>query len=184
MAEKSIATQRIGDEAVANATGKNWEQWLALLDRADCKKMTHKEIVALIAEEYAMSSWWSQMVAATYEQSRGLREVHENPQGFEISVSKTINLRRELLFTAWNDHKLRHVWLKNIIVVRKATPEKSLRITWSDGVTSLSVELNSKGENKTQVVVQHQKLADAKTAEEMKVFWRETLSNLEHALKN
>jgi hypothetical protein len=153
MTEKSASMQREGDDAVIKATGKNRQQWFGLLDRAGGKKISHKEIVAQLSENHSVSPWWSQTVTVACEQSRGLRAAHENPQGFEISVSKTINLPRGLLFTAWNDHKLRHMWLKNIIEIRKATPEKSLRITLSDGVTSLNVELNDKGESKTQVVV-------------------------------
>mgnify|MGYP003551269970 FL=1 len=118
MTENPVASQGIGDDAVAKATGKDWKQWFELLDRAVCKKMTHQEIVAWVVRQRAISDWWSQMVAVTYEQSRGLRAVHEKPQGFEIGVSKTINLSRAMLFTAWHDEKLRRLWLKNIIVIR------------------------------------------------------------------
>ena len=31
------------------------------------------------------------MIAVTYEQACGLRDKHEKPQGFEISVSRTID---------------------------------------------------------------------------------------------
>jgi hypothetical protein len=157
MAEKSSAPQRIGDDAVAQATGKNWQQWFSQLDLDGCKKMTHKDVVALLVKKFALSSWWSQMVCVTYEQARGLRAVHLKPEGFEISVSKTIALPRANVFAAWHDEKLRRLWLKNIIVIRKATPDKSLRIIWSDGLSSLSVELYVRTVQKTQVVVQHQK---------------------------
>ncbi|MGB8338283.1 MAG: SRPBCC domain-containing protein [Burkholderiales bacterium] len=183
MAAKSGMQQRIGDEAVFNATGKTWQEWFDLLDKSGCKKMPHKDIAALVAKKYAMPAWWSQMVAVTYEQSRGIRQAHEKPQGFEISVSKTIHLPRALVFNAWHDNKMRRQWLKNEIAIRKATPEKSLRITWSDDMTSLSVEFVAKGEGKTQVVVQHKKLADAKTAKKMKLFWKATLIKLEQVIK-
>jgi hypothetical protein len=170
MAEKSPATQRISDDAVLLATCKNWQQWFSQLDLDGCKKMTHKDIVALLAKKYTLPPWWSQMVCVIYEQANGLRAGHEKPEGFEISVSKTIALPRANVFAAWHDEKLRRLWLNNIIVIRKATPVKSLRITWSDGVTNLSVELVAKGEEKTQVVVQHQKLPGAQAADEMKLF--------------
>ena len=42
--------------------------------------------------------------------------------------------------------------------IRKATPKKSLRVTWGDGRTSLNVSFQAKGAGKSQVVVQHVKL--------------------------
>jgi uncharacterized protein YndB with AHSA1/START domain len=184
MPEKTSPSQRIGDEAITKATGKNWEQWFHVLDATGCKKMTHKEIVNWVSQQQAAGGWWSQMITATYEQAHGIRAVHEKPEGFEISVSKTIALPRAVLFAAWHDNKLRKLWLKNVIVIRKATPDKSLRITWSDGVTSLSIEMVEKTEEKTQVVVQHQKLPDAQAAEEMKLFWKAALARLEESIKN
>ena len=40
-----------------------------------------------------------------------------------------------------------------------------------------------KDDNKTQIVVQHAKLADAKAAEEMKMFWAKVLSQMKAVLK-
>jgi hypothetical protein len=44
------------------------------------------------------------------------------------------------LYKAWSEAKLRKRWLpEKGLVIRKATPEKAMRITWSDGKTSVSV---------------------------------------------
>jgi hypothetical protein len=66
----------ISSEAVKAKTGKDWPEWFAILDAADAQKMSHKEIVALLAEKYQVGSWWQQMVTVTYEQGRGLRDRH------------------------------------------------------------------------------------------------------------
>ncbi|MBP8948290.1 MAG: SRPBCC domain-containing protein, partial [Candidatus Promineofilum sp.] len=55
-------------------------------------------------------------------------------------------------------------------------PPKSLRLTWEDG-TSVEVALTDKGE-RTTVTVQHNKLADAAAAEQMKGYWAEVLTRL------
>ena len=41
------------------------------------------------------------------------------------------------------------------------------------------MELYPKGENKTQVSVQHSELKDGEQAEQMKTYWAEALSRLE-----
>jgi len=58
-----------------------------VLDKAGAKKMTHQEIVRYLNSEHAAGQWWQQMVTVTYEQQRGLRDKHERPSGYQISVS-------------------------------------------------------------------------------------------------
>jgi hypothetical protein len=119
------------------------------------------------------------MVAVTYEQQRGLREKHERPEGFQISVSQTINAPLEKLFKSFEIVKARNAWLsEDKLVIRKATANKSMRVTWVDGKTSLEINFYSKGNDKSQVVVQHSKLPDAKSSARMKIYWAKALDRL------
>jgi hypothetical protein len=68
-------------------------------------------------------------------------------------------------------------------VIRKATPEKSMRITWSDGKTRVSVNFYAKGEAKSQVALEHEKLPDAKAVAKMKTSWAAALERLQELLK-
>ncbi len=121
----------ISDDTVEAKTGKTWPQWLAVLDKAGARKMNHKEIVAHLSEHHPeVGGWWTQMVTVGYEQARGLREKHQKPEGYEISSSKTVAVPIESLYRAWEDPKIRGRWLKEkTLVIRKATPSKSMRIT-------------------------------------------------------
>jgi hypothetical protein len=65
--------------------------------------------------------------------------------------------------------------------VRKSTTNKTLRINWSDG-TDLVAAFDPKDPTKCQVVTQHAKLRDAKTAAKMKKFWAEALDRLKESL--
>ena len=169
---------RMSDEAVESKTGKTWSRWFKHLDAAGAKKMTHQEIAAHLSEKHGVRPWWTQMVAVTYEQARGLRDKHEKPGGFEISVSRTIEAPVSKTFKAWTVEKTRKQWLPAKLEIRKATTNKSLRITWEDGKSSLSVAFYPKGADKSQVVAQHGKLSDAKSAAKMKKFWAEALDRL------
>jgi len=153
----------MSDAAVAAKTGKTWKQWFTILDKAGAKKMSHQEIVKYLDAEPGMGPWWRQMVTVTYEQARGLRRLHQKPSGYEISVSRTINVPISMLYHAFANDKARNAWLREEgLAVRKATANKSMRVTWNDVKTSLEISFYPKGEDKSQVVVQHSKLPTPK----------------------
>jgi uncharacterized protein YndB with AHSA1/START domain len=175
--------ERMSDEAVRSATGKAWDDWFAILDRAGGKEKTHQEIVAVLKKE-GVSPWWQQMVTVSYERARGLRAKHERPEGFQVGRSKTIAAAASRVFAAWEDEKIRKRWLKDSnIHIHKATPHRSMRITWIDGTKSIDVGFYPKGSDKCQVTVNHAKLADAKVAERMKTYWEESLEKLKELLE-
>ena len=170
---------RMSDEAVKAKTGKTWKGWFSVLDKAGASKMTHQEIVKYLNSEHRVGPWWQQMVTVTYEQERGLRAKHERPEGYQISVSRTLSVPLAVLYRAFKNEKIRSAWLtEDDLVVRKATPNKSLRVTWKDGKTSLEISFYSKNDSKSQVVVQHSKLPDARAAAKMKSYWAKALDRL------
>lgn len=175
----------VSSEAVLKATGKGWDDWFAILDEAGAAQWEHPKIARYIHAEYGCNGWWSQMVTVGYEQARGMRVKHEKREGFEVSRSKTISTSAERLFHAWNDPKLRFRWLgpdARAVVVRKATPYKTLRVTWTDGSSSVDVMIYPKEGDKAQLVVQHGKLRDAASAERMKDYWAEAIKRLQQVL--
>ncbi len=61
-AGEALRLAGVGTDAVARATGKAWDQWLAILDKAGAAAMPHKAIAAMLADRYGVPPWWSQMV--------------------------------------------------------------------------------------------------------------------------
>ena len=181
---KPNSTPRMSDSAVAAKTGKNWKQWFSVLDKAGARKMTHQEIVKLMNSKYDVGPWWQQMVTVTYEQARGLRDRHERPEGYQISVGRTVNVPVSKLYRAFANDKARSQWLSdNNVVVRKATANKSLRANWDDGKSSLEINFYPKSDSKTQVVIQHSKLPNAKSSAKMKTYWGGALDRLRSSLE-
>lgn len=176
---------RLSDTAVQAKTGKPWQEWFAVLDAAGARAMDHQSIAAYLYQQLRLPGWWAQMVTVGYEQARGRRQKHQRPPGYEISRSKTFDVPLAKLFAAWQDKRRRDRWLKEArLVIRKATPNKSLRITWADGKTSVEALFYSKGKEKSQLTVQHSKLADAKHAERMKAYWVKRLDALKMYLES
>src|SRR5437879_5129125 len=154
---EKVVAPKMSDKAVQARTGKTWPEWFAVLDKAGAQQMTHQQIVTYLSEIQKVGSWWQQMVAVSYEQARGLRAKHEKPNGFSVSVSKTIAAPLSALWRAWHDARTRARWLPGATMqIRKETPDKSMRITWVEK-ESLSVDFYPKGEHKTQVTFQHEK---------------------------
>lgn len=175
----------IGDAAVRARTRKGWAEWFKILDATGARKMSHREIVAVLSRKHPkLGPWWQQMVTVSYEQSRGLREKHQKLGGYEISVSRTIGASAWALYGAWKDAEARSRWLsEKPIVIRKATANKRLRITWADGKSSLDVSFNPKGNARSQIVVQHGKLPDGQVAARMKKYWVRALERLRESLE-
>jgi hypothetical protein len=181
--ERNIIT----DKLVVEKTGKPMEHWFALLDQKGAKKLSHAEIFNMVAATPGLKllgQWNQNLFTTTYEWNRGLKERGQKEDGFEISVSKTVNVPLEVLYNSWINKAVRSKWLgKEDITIRKATENKSVRITWSDNITSLSVDFYGKGEGKSQVVVQHLKIANSKQGSQLKEYWGKTLEGLKKLLE-
>jgi len=174
----------MSDEAVKKATGCTWEKWVGALDYAEADKMSHRDIARYLKEKFDTPDWWTQMIAVGYERIRGLRAMGQRRDGFyEASKSKTIAVPVERLYKAFRDARLRARWLPDVkLTVRRATPGKSMRITWDDA-TSVEVGFYPKGDAKSQVAIQHTKLASKADADKMKAFWGERLDAMAALMK-
>jgi hypothetical protein len=171
----------MSDDAVKDKTGRNWREWVALLDAAKCNEQKHRDIARHVAS-LGTPSWWSQMVTVGYERIRGLRVKGQRCDGdFEASKSRTFAVPVATLYNAFTSARLRARWLREKVNVRSATANKRLRITMPDD-TLVEVGFLVKGENKTAVAIQHSKLPDKATADRLKLWWAERLDALREIL--
>jgi uncharacterized protein YndB with AHSA1/START domain len=175
----------ISSEAVRKATGRSWNEWLSILDAVGAKDKDHKTIARWLDGEYpTLGGWWIQMITAGYEQSRGMRRPDEKPDGFQVSGSRTVSTTIDRLFAAFESAELRRRWLQDSeVTIRKTTKNKSMRLTWIDGETSVDVNFYSKGDTKSYVSLQHGRLKTEAQADRMKSYWSKTLDRLQRVLE-
>lgn len=184
VAAKAVRLAGVGSDAVMRATGRAWEEWLRVLDRAGAKAMPHKDIALLLSRKFLVPDWWSQMVTVGYEQARGLRAVNEKANGFAANASRTVSIALGRLYDAWDDPKIRARWLLDAPVeVRRATDGKSMRMTWTVGDSSVDVNFYRKGADTCQVQVEHGKLKSAAAVKRQRQFWGEALGRLKALLE-
>jgi len=173
----------ISDESVKKATGCEWAKWVFVLDKAGATEMSHPELAKYIREKYKTPSWWTQTVAVGYERIRGLRAHGQQRSGdWSVSKSKTIGVPLAKLYAAFNARG-RAKWMPGVkITVRGTTPNKSMRLRWEDG-SPIDIVFASKGASKSQVAIDHRKLASKAEADRIRAFWTERLTALAAMLK-
>ncbi len=197
----SELTSRVSSKAVREATGRDWDDWLAALDAAGAADMSHKEIVAHLEGEVE-SSWWRQSIADGYEQARGKREVGQTADaGFQVGVQRSVAASAaevwELLTTR------PELWLGDGAApklekgeryeaggasgeIRVVRPGDRLRLTWRpdgwDRPATLQLTLLERS-GKTVVNVHLEKLPDAEAREEMRTQWRARLERMVEAIR-
>jgi hypothetical protein len=180
------AKRPYSDDVVRRNTGRELDEWFALLDRWDAADRPHPEIARWLATEHAVPGWWAQGITVAYEQARGLRAPGQRRDGnFSVSASKTVAVPVERLYEAFVDEDLRRRWLPDApFELRTTQPGRSLRANWEGGATRVNVNFVALGEAKSQAALAHERLPDAETAEAMKAYWRERVAVLKRLLES
>lgn len=169
-------------EAVLRGTGRDWDTWYTLLDEAGASSMTHPQIARYLTQAHEISPWWSQHITGHYERARGRRARHEMPSGFQISRSRTFAVPVSTLYQLWQNEPERRAWLGDIpIEMRRSVENKVINIAWQG--SKVEVRFTAKGEAKSQVTLQQDRLPSADDAEDKKLFWAEAFNRLEQLIR-
>jgi hypothetical protein len=171
------------EASMRKATGKGWRQWFRILDEWGAATRSHGEITRHLSEEYGVPGWWTQSVTVGYERNRGMRAKYQTASGFQVSVSRTLPVGVGELSRAVEDARRRRRWLEaGTLKERKVTAGKSGHYDFRDGISRVTTSFESKGRGKSTVNIQHEKLPDAGSVEEMRAFWKERLGRLAEVL--
>jgi len=178
------AKELASDEKITEATGRDGEAWLSLLDRWGARDRKHGETVDFLIAQHAVPGWWAQAITTGYERARGMRLKHQQPNGFTIYASKTVGVPIGVLFDAFVDERTRERWLTGGMSIRTSEPGKVARFDWGDGPTRVLVTFEGKGPSKATAYVAHERLPDPDEAETAKASWKERLAALKSFLES
>lgn len=173
-------------DGVRRATGRDRDEWFALLDAWGAAGRQYREIADWLTGEHDVSKWWAQKLIVEYEQARGLRPPGVRPDGtFEVSASKTMAVPIKRVFDAFVNSRQRRKWLTDgRMSLRTSQPGRSARFNWEDGSSRVNVGFIAKGRSKSTVAVAHERLADSDEAETTKAMWKERLAKLKSFLES
>ena len=175
--KKGAYEPSMSDEAVKAKTGKTWPQWFAALDKAKAHMKSHDEIAGIV-EKLGAGRWWHAMVTVEYERARGLREKHQTASGYSVSVSKTVACDLGDLFAAASGEALRKKWMpKGKFVESSQTKDKYWRGSWN-GDARLEINFYAKGEGKSQITIQVNKLKEKDAVEVERAAWKAAAEKL------
>lgn len=171
--------------ALERTTGRDREGWFALLDSWGAVGLPYREIADWLTGVQGLSDWWAQKLIVEYEQARGVREPGVRRDGtFAVGASKTVAVPVDDLVAAFTEVELRERWLGGVSLQERAsTSARTARFDWADGASRVAVTFLDKGAGRSVVDVQHDRLPDASTAEQVKGFWRERLVALKSLLE-
>lgn len=176
-----------GDDALRAATGRDWHEWLSLLDAsgAAARGLDHNRLLELTMQSLPETAgWWAQMVSVGYERARGLRQMHESCNGdFQATLSKTFPVPLFAAFAAWADASLRGEWLDAPdLSFTKLNAGRNIRARWPDG-SLLDIRFNATGPDRCQIVVDTMKLNDSADVQRAKAFWQAQFERLQDYFK-
>ena len=175
-----MAEPPVSEEAVRKGTGLGWDDWFRILDAWDGTSHTHTEIARYVNGEHGIDGWWSQSVTVGYERARGMRAPNERPEGYEVSVSKTVDMPPMDAWRAFVEPKRRASWLDLPLRMRTGTRTmgRSARFDVPSEGTRVNVLFDPKGDDRAVVTVTHVKLADADDVAAHRAEWKERLGRL------
>lgn len=183
-ARLASAKELASDEKLTQATGRDWEGWIAILDGWGARDHAHGEIAQYLHDEHGVPPWWTQAVTNGYERATGMRKKHQQSSGFTVYASKTVGVPLKTLYDAVVVEKQRARWLTDgAMSLRTSQRAKAARFDWDGGPTRVLVTFEAKGPMKATAHVAHERLPDAGTADVMKALWRQRVAALKTFLE-
>lgn len=203
--EQIAVLNRITSKSVLKCTGKNWDEWIQILDSAGAQNLTHKEIVAFLVKKYKSNLWWQQLITTSYEVHIGRRQQGRNLKGeYSTVATKTLAIEQKKLWKLMLSSEGQKLWLKPLSPVRFHLKEQfeveggffgeirtlkapqRLRFTLQDSewekssVVQLLCHARPKG--KTMLGFQHEKIKDLRLKKQMLEHWKQVLQDIEESL--
>jgi hypothetical protein len=174
-----VTEPEVSEEAIVRATGHGWDHWLRILDDRGTEGFSHRDTAAWLRTELGVDGWWAQAITVGFERARGLRAAYQVADGFSVGVSRTFAVPAGRLWGFFADEEGRSRWLApGFLSVRTAQPGRTARFDVAAGPSRVVVGFTAKGDAKTSVAIQHERLASAAEVEERRAFWRERLAVL------
>lgn len=171
-------------EALHGPTGRSLSAWFELLDRWGAAERAHPDIARWLNQEQGVDSWWSQDLTVRYEKHIGRRVLGQRGSTFSGTASRTIAVPASAAFAAWLDETERARWLPDIqLRVRTAKPHRTARFDVVDDEGRVVLTFDAKGDSRTTLSIEHEKLPDAASARRWTTFWRERLTALKELLE-
>ena len=174
-----VAEPTMSDDSIRKGTGRSWDDWFRRLDAWGATARTHTEIARHVRDTEGIDGWWAQSVTVGYEWARGMRDRHETPGGYQVSVTKTIAATADDVWRDFVEPARRNRWLApGTLRTRPGTGTvgRSARFDAVDG-RLVHIWIEAKGD-RSSVAVTCERLAGPDEVSAQRAVWRERLGHL------
>lgn len=193
---------KITAKSVLKYTGKNWNQWLEILDKSGARNWTHQEMTVFLRKKHKkVSLWWAHIVATGYEVYIGRKAPGRNEKGeYTVTVTKTFKIRAETLWKFLVSPRGIALWLAPLVNVKLAPkvfferedgifgeirtlkPGERIRFTWQEGDDSprtvVQMQLVGRSNGTSILAFNHEKLTDGRAKEQIREHWKSALERV------
>ncbi|MBK9051628.1 MAG: SRPBCC domain-containing protein [Chloroflexi bacterium] len=187
-------------------TGKSLEAWFAIFDQRDGTKAGRRPLADFLMKEMKLDLWWATTAYVEYERARNLRKKDGSLAGYNICITKTIKASAPQLYEAFTDPELLGQWFAthtkqdltvggrfensdgNMGSYKKLQPGKGLAFTWEgqgqEQNSVVDVKLEAKGDNKSGLIITHDRIANRAEADGLRQGWGEAVERLKQFLEH
>jgi len=175
----------VASEPPHGPTSRSLPEWFRLLDDWGARERRHAEIAAWLGEVQGVPPWWTQDITVRYERHIGRRVVGQRVDlTFSATGTKTIAVAPDAARAAWTNESVRKQWLPDVRLSQRPNRARvAARFDVNDGEGRLVVSFDPRGESKTTVAIEHEKLPDQATTQRWSAYWRERLAALKELLE-
>ncbi|CAG7651249.1 hypothetical protein PAESOLCIP111_06275 [Paenibacillus solanacearum] len=190
-------------QAVKEATGLSWEQWVTQLQQTVDSLWSHERIKEHIGGYYGVPEEWAEWLAAMYGEVLGRIPVGVTKDaGVQIGVRRTMEMTKEQAWHFLTSPQGMKLWIGTVSAMQwqkgyefvseegvsgKLTvvvPLQKLRMTWKrpewDKASRLQIYLLSTSSGKTTIALHQEMLEDVYMRDVMKRHWEQALVHVKN----
>ncbi|MEQ9188739.1 MAG: hypothetical protein RLP15_13475 [Cryomorphaceae bacterium] len=163
---------------IVSESGRNWKQWFNELSSAKFVGLSCDEVEDVLVNQYGIERNWARRITNRFAAKHSFHSGEAEKPCFKISVRKTFDHPfNEVL---WNASQ----WLKS---EQRATDTalhngNQLTCEWRTDHSKVAIRFTKKGESKTEMTLQHNRIHSRLDADTMRNFWEESLKGMVEAL--
>jgi hypothetical protein len=176
-------TKPIDVNAVENATGKTWTEWLKFLDKLSAASLSHKEIAQAVRDKGGVTNWWAQTITVAYEQHIERRRPGQTSDGkYQVAISKTVDGTLDEALHKWLDVVAGRKDFAKVPIARTPATSRSPKFRyWRCGLgdgSRVNVGISQKDSRKVVIAIGHENLASFRQIERWRVYWKDLLATV------
>lgn len=176
-----MSEPELSDEAVRQATGRDWDEWCRILDDWPGEVNKHSAIVGYLQNEHGVEGWWAQTVAVGYERMTGLRVKYQRPDGtFNAGKSRIVSVDATGLREMLLDEAGRRDLFPQVDTELRSRPgSKVVRLRMGPGTAQIA--LDELADGRTRISIAHARLPAPEDVEIWKAYWSDWLETLDES---